>query len=80
MKRNKKDKAKEYIDDGHTIYDMNVDASWNKRKEKMPSVYVTKEERRTLIKAAVLAYIPKLLLVLGCFLVTFILIYLWLKF
>ncbi len=80
MKRNKKDKAKEYIDDGHTIYDMNVDASWNKRKEKMPSVYVTKEERRTLIKAAFLAYIPKLLLVLGCFLVTFILIYLWLKF
>ena len=80
MKRNKKDKAKEYIDDGHTIYDMNVDASWNKRKEKMPSVYVTKEERRTLIKAAFLAYIPKLLLVLGCFLATFILIYLWLKF
>ena len=50
MKRNKKDKAKEYIDDGHTIYDMNVDASWNKRKEKMPSVYVTKEERRNLVK------------------------------
>lgn len=80
MKRNKKDKPDEYIDDGHTIYDMNVDAPWNKSKEKTPNVFVTKEERRTLIKAAFLAYIPKLLLVLGCFLVAAILIYLWLKF
>lgn len=80
MKRNKKDKTKEYIDDGHTIYDMNVDASWNKVKEKTPSVFVSKEERRVLIKAAFIAYIPKLLLVLGCFLITAILIYLWLKF
>ena len=79
MKRNN-NKPNEYIDDGHTIYDMNVDASWNKKKERTPSVMVSKEERRMLIKAAFLAYIPKLLLVIGCFLVAAILIYLWLKF
>ena len=76
---NKKNKNKEYIDDGHTIYDMNVDAKWNNKKEKTPSVMVTKEERWILIKAAFKAYFPKLLLVLGCFLLAMILIYLWLK-
>ncbi len=80
MKKNKNKKNDEYIDDGHTIYDMNVDAKWNDRRHNKPSVYVSKEERRTLIKAAFLAYVPKLLLVLGCFLVALILIYLWLKF
>ena len=59
---------------------MNVDASWNNRREKSPSVMVSKDERRMLIKAALKAYLPKLLMVLGCFLVVMILIYLWLKF
>lgn len=76
----KNKKNQEFIDDGHTIYDMNVDASWNNRREKSPSVMVSKDERRMLIKAALKAYLPKLLMVLGCFLVVMILIYLWLKF
>jgi hypothetical protein len=76
----KNNKNQEFIDDGHTIYDMNVDASWNNRREKSPSVMVSKDERRMLIKAALKAYLPKLLMVLGCFLVVMILIYLWLKF
>ena len=75
----KNNKNQEFIDDGHTIYDMNVDASWNNRREKSPSVMVSKDERRMLIKAALKAYLPKLLMVLGCFLVVMILIYLWLK-
>jgi hypothetical protein len=76
----KNNKNQEFIDYGHTIYDMNVDASWNNRREKFPSVMVSKDERRMLIKAALKAYLPKLLMVLGCFLVVMILIYLWLKF
>ena len=76
----KNNKNQEFIDDGHTIYDMNVDASWNNRREKSPSVMVSKDEKRMLIKAALKAYLPKLLMVLGCFLVVMILIYLWLKF
>ena len=77
MKNKKNDK---FIDDEHTIYDMNVDASWNNRREKIPSVIVLKKERRMLVFAALKAYFPKLLLVIGCFLVVMILIYLWLKF
>ena len=44
----KKNKKTKFIDDGHTIYDMNVDAKWNTRREKEQSVYVSKEEKRTL--------------------------------
>ncbi len=75
-----KKKKQKYEDDGHTIYDMNVDAYWRKdKKENKNKVYVTKEEKKALIKAAFIAYIPKLLLVLACFGFTMLLIYLWLK-
>lgn len=75
MKKNKKE---EYIDDGHTIYSMDVDAKWARPKEKKDRIYVSKEERRTLIKAAFRVYIPKLLIVLFGFGLAIILIYLWL--
>ena len=78
--KTKNKKPDKFIDDEHTIYDMNVDASWNNRREKKPSVMVPKEERRMLIFAALKAYFPKLLLVIGCFLFVMLLIYLWLKF
>ena len=68
---------KEYIDDGHTIYSMDVDAKWAK-KENSNSVYVTKEERKLLIKACFKAYLPKLLIVLLGFGLAIILIYFWL--
>ena len=73
--KNKKD---EYIDDGHTIYSMDVDAKWAKSKEPKETIYVSKEQKRLLIKAAYRAYIPKLLLVLLCFGLAIILIYFWL--
>jgi hypothetical protein len=76
MKSNKK--KEKFIDDGHTIYDMNVDAKWNTRREKEQSVYVSKEEKRTLILAAFKTYFPQILLIIGCFAVTMILIFLWL--
>lgn len=76
MKTNKK---KEYVDDGHTIYDMNVDAKWNSQRENKKSIPVPKEERRALIKAALIAYFPKLLMVLGSFALAIIVIYFWLK-
>lgn len=78
MKSNKK--KEKFIDDGHTIYDMNVDAKWNTRKEKEQEqgVYVSNEEKRALILAAFKAYFPKILLIIGCFAATMILIFLWL--
>lgn len=73
-----KEEKQKYIDDGHTIYSMEVDAKWSKDK-KNKSIPVPKDERRLLIKAAYRAYIPKLLLVLLCFGLTIILLYFWLK-
>lgn len=75
MKKNKKE---EYIDDGHTIYSMDVDAKWARPKEKNNKIYVSKEEKHILIKAAFKAYIPKLLIVLFGFGLAIILIYFWL--
>lgn len=75
-----KKKKQKYVDDGHTIYDMNVDASWNKQSvKKTDTVYVSKEERKLLTKAAYIAYIPKLLIVLVGFGIAILLIYFWLK-
>ena len=73
-----KKEKKEYIDDGHTIYSMDVDAKWARPKEKQQSIYVSKEEKRLLIKAAFRAYIPKLLIVLLVFGLAITLIYFWL--
>ncbi len=73
-----KEEKQKYIDDGHTIYSMEVDAKWSKDK-KNKSIPVPKEDRKLLIKAAYRAYIPKLLLVLLCFGLTIILLYFWLK-
>ena len=74
MKNNKK----EYIDDGHTIYSMDVDAKWARPKEEKQRIYVSREEKRILIKAAFRAFTPKLLIVLLSFGLAIILIYFWL--
>ena len=71
-----KNKKEKYVDDGHTIYSMDVDAKWAKKEEN--SVYVSKEERNILIKACFKAYIPKLLIVLLGFGLAIVLIYFWL--
>ncbi len=80
MRGNMKNKKQKYIDDGHTIYDMNVDAPWNTRRKKQDdTTYVSKDERKLLTKAAYRAYLPKLLIVLAGFGLAIFLIYLWLK-
>ena len=75
----KKNKKEEYIDDGHTIYNMDVEGfKWHDKK-KQSTFYVSKEEKKLLIKAALKAYIPKLLIVILGFSLAIILVYLWLK-
>ena len=78
--KNKK-KKDEYIDDGHTIYNMDVEGfKWHDNKVKNKnSIYVTKEEKRLLIKAALKSYLPKMLIILLGFTVAIILIYFWLN-
>lgn len=77
----KKEKSKkpEYVDDGHTVYNMDIDGfRWHDRK-KAKNNYVDKDEKKELVKAAYKAYLPMLLLILAAFIVTALLLYLWLK-
>lgn len=74
MKKNKK----QYIDDGHTIYNMDVDGM-PKRREKEGNLGLTKNEKKTLIKAAFQFYFPIFLGILFCFFIAILIVYLWLK-
>lgn len=73
-----KQKKEKYIDDGHTIYDMNVEGMRGYR-EKKQTVGLSKKEKFACIKAALEVFLPKLLLVLFCFFITMVLIYFWLR-
>ena len=77
MKRNKKNKTKEYIDDCQTFYNMDVDGL--PKREKKQTLYLNRKERNAVIKAALATYFPIYLAVVGCFVLAVILVYLWLK-
>ena len=76
----KKEKEK-YVDDGHTIYNMDVEGfKWHEKKVKnKQNLSLTRKERRALIFAALISYLPKFLFVLIGFGLAGILIYFWLK-
>ncbi len=80
----KKETKKDELDTETTIADMNVEGfSWydpkKKKKENKPSVQLTKEEQKALIRGAYRAMLP----LIGCIalsgLLMLILAYLWLK-
>lgn len=75
-KANKKPK---YIDDGHTIYNMDVDGMPHRRAKNKADFYVTRKEKRAIIKAALHHYLPLFIGVLVCFLIAMLLIMLWLS-
>lgn len=58
MKKNKKEK---FVDDGRTIYNMDVDGLPNRRNKN--KIYVTKEEKKLIIKTTLKHYIP---ILFGC--------------
>ena len=74
-----KNKKQKYVDDGHTIYNMDVDGMPHRRFQNKEGIDVTKKERRAIIGAALLHYLPILLGVLGCFGIAFLLVLLWLR-
>lgn len=80
----KKDKQPPYQDDGHTVYNMdNVEGgfglSGRKKRQKDDPDYMTKKERRALIKSAFLAYLPMAVTVLVSFVLVMLLVFLWLN-
>ena len=74
----KKINKQKYIDDGHTIYNMDVDGMPHRRVQSKDSINTTKKEKRAMIKAALLHYLPILGGVILCFLAAMLLIFWWL--
>ena len=68
---------KNYIDDGHKIYDMDVDGLPNRIKKE--NIYLNRRERKAVIKAAKARFFPMYLAVVACFVIAVLLVYLWLK-
>ncbi len=76
----KKTKKVEYIDDGHTIYNMDVDGMPHRRfKPKNDDLNLTKKEKKAIIKAAFSYYLPIFIGVIICFIIAMVVIYFWLK-
>jgi hypothetical protein len=71
---------KRYIDDGRTIYNMDLDGMPGRRRsQRKDGIDLTKRERRALIKAAFANYSPIFIGVLICFGFTIFLINIWLS-
>ena len=77
MKKNKE----KYVDDGHTIYNMDVDGfKWHDRNvKKNQGQLFDKKEKRHLIKAAYKAYLPAMICMMLAFCLTILILYFWLK-
>ena len=71
-------KKEEYVDDGHTIYNMDIDGMPHSRVDTSKNLLVDKEDRKIIIKAALSRYMPVVLGMVGCFLLAALLLYLWL--
>ncbi len=72
---------KKYVDDGHTIYNMDVDGfKWHDKKIKnKEGLDLTKKEKFAMTRAAFTVYLPKILIILLAFILTIIMLYFWLS-
>ena len=73
-----KKQKKQYIDDGHTIYDMSA-LTGKDKTDSTQHVGLSNKEKLAAILAAFQCYLPMLLIVLGSFLFVMLLITLWLS-
>lgn len=79
-KQNKQKKPKiVYVeDDGHTVYSMDNVVNDGRKKDK-ERVKLARKEKFAAIRAALAVYLPRLLLVIGCFVLVGLLMYFWLR-
>ena len=77
-KKKKKQKIVYAPDDGRTIYSME-NVGRNGRKKDKDGVNLTRKEKFAAIRAALGFYMPRLLLVLGCFIIVGLAMYFWLR-
>ena len=88
MKKNKKQRKDQFVDDNRTIVEMNVDGfPWydgigpdKKKSDKKDKDKPTKKELVKMIFGMYGATLPFLLITIGCFLAVFVVLYLVLKF
>ena len=78
MNNPEKKQKKQYIDDGHTIYDMSA-LTGKDKTDSTKQVGLSNKEKIAAILAAIQCYFPMLLIVLGSFLFVMLLIALWLS-
>lgn len=76
-----KKKKDEYIDDGHTVYNMDIEGfRWHDRKARNANkTEISKKERRALIRSAYKSYLPPVLMILLGFSLAAVLLYFWLR-
>lgn len=81
LKRNPKPKKKKkpvYIDDGHTVFDMSGLNPEGGKADGEDRAGLSRREKHAAIRAAVAIYLPRMLMIILCFLAAMGLIYLWL--
>lgn len=79
-------KKEKFYDDGRSIANMNVEGMKGYQSEKskknieeIKKLNLTKKEQKAITKAAIKAYIPMLLCMLGGFVIAFLLIFGWMS-
>ncbi len=75
----KKKKKVKYIDDGHTVYSMEGLDEARGIKKRGESIKLNRKEKWAAIRAAFARFFPIFLGVVGCFSLTALLLYFWLK-
>lgn len=74
----KKKKKRKFVDDGHTVYSMEG-LNPAPRVKQSDKTGLTQKERRAAVRAALAVYLPRVLLIIACFVIAGLLIYLWLS-
>lgn len=80
LQKSQKSKKQKYVDDGHTVYNMDgVQSPFAAFKKKEDKEGLSRAEKRAAIKAAFQVYLPVVLSSIACFVVVGVLMYLWLR-
>lgn len=77
-KKKKKTKAV-YVDDGHTVYNMDGVGGARHYENDKEKAGLSKKEKRAAIRAAFETYLPSFILIILSFTAAALIVYLWLK-
>lgn len=79
-KQNKKTKKQNYVDDGHTVYNMDgVKSPFDVLKNNDDGAKLSRAEKWAAIRAALQVYLPIVFGAIACFVLVGVLMYFWLS-